>query len=646
MFKYKAIYKKYSDDIEPHEVILDVLAEKKEKEMGIESFKIENLLPKRVLVGFIFLFMIFLSFICFEIFQLQFVEGKNYRLMSDKNQFTFNKVNAERGVIYDKNYRQLVWNKFSFDLILEKEKLPNQLEERNSIIKKVANILNYDFQELKDKIDSTENKEILISNNIPLDKLIIIESLKEEINVFEVRNNSIRDYRLGYPFSHLIGYMGLISKEEFLSDSDFYTSFDWVGKSGLEKYYENVLRKNPGKIKEERDALGNLVSRQVIETPKSGNSLVLWLDSELQEKIRDELAKKVSEVGAKGGVAIAMDPKTGGILSLVSIPDFDNNIFQNNRELAKEIINDKTTQPLFNRAVSGKYLVGSTIKPLIALAALQEKIIDPDKQINTHGFIEVPNIYNPDIIYRFNDWTVHGLVDMEKAIAQSSNVYFYIIGGGYKDQKGLGPTKIKEYLDLFGWTKKTGIDLPFEVEGFIPDKEWKQNVLKEPWVDGDTYYLSIGQQYIQITPIEVVTSFAAIANGGTLLKPMIVKEIVDSDKNVIKEFKPEIVRDNFISKENIDIVKEGMRRAVSGEGAPLASASILNSLPVSAAAKTGTAELGNNYFNNWVTVFAPVDDPQIVITIMVEKVENLRGVVLPVAKDILEWYFKRDNKSE
>jgi penicillin-binding protein 2 len=235
---------------------------------------------------------------------------------------------------------------------------------------------------------------------------------------------------------------------------------------------------------------------------------------------------------------------------------------------------------------------------------------------------------------------------MRKAIAQSSNVYFYIIGGGYKDQKGLGPTKIKEYLDLFGWTKKTDIDLPFEAEGFVPDKEWKKNVLKEPWVDGDTYYLSIGQQYIQITPIEVVTSFAAIANGGTLLKPMIVKEIVDSNKNVIKEFKPEVIRANFISNENIEIVKEGMKKAVNGEGAPLASASILNSLPVSAAAKTGTAELGNDYFNNWITVFAPADDPQIVITIMVEKVKGLRGVVLPVAKDILEWYFKRDNKSE
>lgn len=646
MFKYKDIYKKYSDDIEPHEVILDVLAEKKEKEMGIESFKIETLLPKRVLVVFMFLFMLFLSFISFKVFQLQFVEGKNYKLMSDRNQFTFSKINAERGVIYDRNYRQLVWNKASFDLVLEKENLPDQPEEKDSVIRKVANILNYDFQELKNKIDSTETKEVLIASNIPLDKLIIIESLKDEIKGFSIRNNSIRDYKLGYPFSHLIGYMGLITKEEFLSDPDFYTISDWVGRSGLEKYYENVLRKNPGKVKEERDALGNLISTKIIENPKSGNSLVLWLDSELQEKVRDELSKKINEVGAQGGVAIAMDPKTGGILSLVSIPDFDNNVFQNNKELAKEIINNKTTQPLFNRAISGKYLIGSTIKPLIALAALQEKIIDPDKQINTQGFIEVPNIYNPDIIYRFNDWTVHGLVDMRKAIAQSSNVYFYIIGGGYKDQKGLGPTKIKEYLDLFGWTKKTGIDLPFEAEGFVPDKEWKQNVLKEPWVDGDTYYLSIGQQYIQITPIEVVTSFAAIANGGTLLKPMIVKEIVDSNKNVIKEFKPEIIRDNFISKENIEIVKEGMRKAVSGEGAPLASASILNSLPVSAAAKTGTAELGSDYFNNWITVFAPVDDPQIVITIMVERVKGLRGVVLPVAKDILEWYFKRDNKSD
>jgi penicillin-binding protein 2 len=201
--------------------------------------------------------------------------------------------------------------------------------------------------------------------------------------------------------------------------------------------------------------------------------------------------------------------------------------------------------------------------------------------------------------------------------------------------------KIKKYLDLFGWEEKTGIDLPGEVAGFVPSKDWKKSTLGESWVDGDTYNLAIGQGFMKITPLEVATAFSAIANGGKLLEPQVVQKVIDSDKNVIEENQPKIIRDNFIDPQNLEIAREGMRWAVTGENSPQASSITLNSLPVSVAAKTGTAELGNNHYDNWVTVFAPYDDPQIVLTIVLEDVEKLQAAALPVAKGILNWYFTK-----
>jgi len=228
-------------------------------------------------------------------------------------------------------------------------------------------------------------------------------------------------------------------------------------------------------------------------------------------------------------------------------------------------------------------------------------------------------------------------------LAESCNVYFYRLGGGYKTQDGLGPTKIKEYLSMFGWEDKTGIDLPGEVAGFVPDKAWKKRVLGQGWWDGDTYHLSIGQGYLQITPIEVAVSFMPIANYGKIYKPQIVKEIINSEtKELIEEISPEIVKQDFLNADNIEVVRQGMRQAVSGYNSLNASALILNSLPVKAAAKTGTAETSReNIYHNWVTVFAPYDDPEIVMTIMIEGVEGVRAATLPVAYNVLNWYFTK-----
>ena len=204
---------------------------------------------------------------------------------------------------------------------------------------------------------------------------------------------------------------------------------------------------------------------------------------------------------------------------------------------------------------------------------------------------------------------------------------------------------LKKYLSLFGWGEKTGIDLPSEAAGLVPDKEWKKNYFERKedqiWQDGDTYNLAIGQGYLKITPLAVVTAFSAIANGGKLLEPQVARKIIDSNKNTVEEFMPKIIRENFIDPANLQIVREGMRWAVTGQNSPQASSITLNSLPVAVAAKTGTAELGGDRYHNWVTVFAPYDDPQIVLTVMLENVKGVQAAALPVTREILQWYFTK-----
>jgi len=545
-------------------------------------------------------------------------------------------IKAERGVIYDRNSNQLVFNRPGFDLVADTRYLPESETDKTKVIKEVSQIVGVNFEELKKKIEESEEFLVPIFSNLSHQNLIILETKIGDLPGFKILNNTIREYKDGDDFSHLLGYTGKIRGEELRGDPEFYSISDYVGRDGLEKSYETVLRKNPGKLQVEKDALGNEVSSKVIQLPEPGKNLVLWLDSGLQKKIKEELERELENVGSKKGVAIALDPKTGGVLAMVSLPSFDNNLFQKSSDpqIIKDLL-ENPLSPLFNQVISGTFPTGSTIKPLIASAALEEKIISPEKKIYDPGFIEVPHRYNPEIVYRFLDWTVHGWVDLRKAIAESCNVYFYTVGGGYEDQKGLGPTRIKKYLELFGWGAKTGIDLPGESEGFVPDPSWKKEAKGENWWDGDTYHLSIGQGDLSITPLQVVTAFAAIANGGKLLKPQVVQKIVDSNKNVIEEIKPEVIRENFIDPENLQIVREGMRGAVF-----YGSSAILGDLAVKAAAKTGTAETSKEeIYHNWVTVFAPYEDPQIVLTVMIEDVKGMQPAAARVAKPVLEWYF-------
>ncbi|MDO8424546.1 MAG: penicillin-binding transpeptidase domain-containing protein, partial [bacterium] len=516
----------FREDIEPNEILLDRLAKRKEEEFGLSEKKFETPLFKRVIEG-LFVFSVLVLFLLFaKTFQLQVVKNKDFLAQAEANKFIYYKIRAERGVIYDQNLNQLVFNEPSFDLILEKNKLPSSESERSAVLTEVANILKTNPEELKGKVEGSKDFQALISENLDNPTMIILETKIKDLPGFKVENNTRRQYIDGEVFSQIMGYNGKITSEELANDSELYSIFYYVGRAGIEKTYEEVLRKNSGETQIERDAKGNIISRETISLPEPGKSLVLWLDSDLQKKITETLANELKAVGSLHGSAVALDPQTGGVLAMVSLPSFDNNAFsQGDAEEIGKILSDKK-EPLFNRVVSGQFPTGSTIKPLIAASALEEKIISSEKKIYSPGFIEVPNRYDPEIIYQRLDQAPHDWYDMRKAIAFSSNVYFYTVGGGYKDQRGLGPTKIKKYLELFGWGEKTNIDFPSESRGLIPSPAWKEEVKKEGWWDGDTYNLSIGQGNLLTTPLQVATAFLPLANGGRLLQPQVVKEII------------------------------------------------------------------------------------------------------------------------
>lgn len=622
MFRFHQLEVKLRSEteIEPHEILLDKFAQKKEEKLGVSEQKFEVPLQEKVLKLFL-LFTLFLILVIFtKTFQFQVVEGKNLSALAERNKFIIRQIQAERGVIYDKNLNQLVFNQPSFDLICQKNNLPKEEKERAKILKEVAEITGQDFEGLKKEIKESKDSLITILENLDHQTLIILETKIEELIGFQIKNNTVRDYQDGASFCHLIGYKRKTGD-----------------RTGLEEFYNEVLIEKPGEILTKRNAEGNFISEEIIKVPESGNSLVLWLDSELQKKIEEELKKRLKETGAEAGTVVALDPKTGGVLSLVSIPNFDNNLFSKGMsEEEWEQISNNPLNPLFNQAISGEYPTGSTIKPLTAAAALEEKIISPEKKIHCVGEISIPDFWNPEKIWKYKDWKVHGWTDMRKAIAQSCNVYFYTIGGGYENQEGLGPTRIKKYLELFGWGEKTGIDLPGEEKGFIPDPAWKKSVKGENWLDGDTYHLSIGQSYLGITPLQMATSFMSIANGGKLFRPQVVKEIVDKDKNLIKEIKPEVIREGFIKLENLEVIREGMKQAVTDGTAT----GWLDQLNVSSACKTGSAQTEKKgILDNWITVFAPYDEPQIVLTIMIKDVKEGQSVTQPLAQKILEWYF-------
>ncbi len=635
--KYKI--RSHEGDIEPHEVFLDTLAKTKEEEWGITQKRFELPIHEKLAYSIFAIFILVVGVLLFKVFYLQVIQGKQMALMSQNNFDRTKYSQAQRGVVYDKNLKQLVSNVSAFDLIYDKRNLFALSENPEQILQEAARITGQDYLQLEKNARDDKNPQVLIAQNLPHETIVLLESKIKDWPGFEIVNNTVRNYDSGSFFSHLMGYVGKVSQNE-LKIFDNYSVSDYIGKSGIEKTYETVLRGQPGKTIIKKDAMGKLISQNDESQPIDGQGIVLNLDFDLQKQLMTTLQERMKSMNLRKAAAIAMDPNTGGILAMVSTPTFDNNVFSGKISATDyQAIQQDSGLPFLNRAIAGQYPPGSTIKPLIASGILQEKIISPETKIIDKGYIEVKNQYDPSIVYRYSGLEAPGLYDIRTAISMSSNIYFYVLGGGYRGQEGLGPQRIKTYLDLFGLGSQTNIDLPGEENGFIPSVEWKKQTYGQGWQDGDTYHLAIGQGGLIVTPLQMAVAYSAIANGGTLYRPEVVKEIVNTSGGKIKTVKkiePIIIRENFIDAINLKIVREGMRQGVlSGTG------QVLQSVPVACASKTGTAQTskGDNVYDIWASVFCPYNNPQIVITILIEDVEGLHVPALMVARDTLRWYF-------
>jgi penicillin-binding protein 2 len=414
-----------------------------------------------------------------------------------------------------------------------------------------------------------------------------------------------RSYYSSPGFGLLLGYVSVPTKDS----SGYYWQDNFIGKDGVENFYNDNLTGVNGVRITETDVNGIIQSENMILPPKPGENITLSIDSRIQEKMYESISSMAKNVNFQGGAGIIMDIKTGELLAVTSYPEYDGNVLSEGSD-SKTIggyFSDKR-KVFLNRVVSGLYSPGSIIKPFLGYGALVENIISPLKLIFSNGSISIPNPYFPDKKSVFKDHGSFGYVDMRRAIAISSDVYFYEIGGGFESQKGLGIINIDKYARMFGIGEKTGINLNNEKDGTIPTPEWKTKTFKgDIWRVGDTYNTAIGQYGFQVTPIQMARAVAGIANIGTIYTP----HITLSDKNF--EF-PQIIIPVDIEK--MKVIHEGMRMAVT-EGTSMA----LNIPSVKVAAKSGTAQvgLGNTNTNSWIIGFFPYDNPKYSFALVMER---------------------------
>lgn len=619
------------ENIEAEEIFLDAEAIRTMEEKG----KLERPIKSRNFILF-YCFVVFcLLGLLFRTGYLQIVRGEYYQDLAWGNRLRVYPITAPRGVIYDRNQKPLVYNAPSFDLVIDIiDFLDNEEAVQENILGKISETAGTDG--LEEKIDEARGKvsQLILVKDIDREAALILESVVNDWLGVRMEKNIRRQYIQSPFFTHILGYTGQVDSDDLEAHPDYFLT-DQIGKMGLELQYEEILRGVYGKRQVEVNSVGKKQSLLATQPPLSGKSLILHIDGDLQLKLHQSLEEMLKKLKLRRAVGVAVDPNNGGVLALVSLPGFDNNLFS--QGISSSDLNDLESdpgRPFLNRAVSGQYPSGSIIKPLIAAAALEEDIIGPWEQINCTGVINIVNKYDPSIVYSFPDWKAHGLTDIMEAIAQSCNVFFYAVGGGYGRIEGLGIGRIKEYLQYFGLGRLTGVDLPNESAGLVPDEEWKLAAYGEEWNLGDTYHAAIGQGDILVTPLQMASAVAAVANGGTLYQAQLVDEIIDLDRKTSEDISPVVLKENFVSPENMETVRKGMRETVvSGSGISLSS------LPVKVAGKTGTAQFGIDQLHSWFVSFAPFEEPEISLVILVEGGGEGHTAAVPVAKEVLEWYF-------
>ncbi|MEM7128561.1 MAG: penicillin-binding transpeptidase domain-containing protein [Chloroflexota bacterium] len=508
---------------------------------------------------------------------------------------------------------------------------------------------------------------ILLLDSVDRIQAFLISEESYRLQGLLINEIPVREYPHGELVSHIVGFMGPIPAvlADDYAENGYKDPNERVGLSGLEFSYQTELRGVPGQQNMVVDILGREQGIQGEETfPVAGRSLYLSLELPLQKRMDELLRSMMEEQNAPWGVTIAMDPMSGSILGMVSLPSFDNNVFA--ERIAEEYLalQDDERKPLINYAIGGLYPPGSVFKMVTATAALQEGVISSQDIIRDDGPIYLPNRFAPDdlsLAQEFISWNHdlginHGPLNIAQALALSNDIYFYLIGGGFPPPNqidGLGDRRIARYSELFGYGDQTGVDLPGEVAGLVPDDQWKRQTRAESWTTGDSYNLSIGQGDLLSTPLQVLVATAAVANGGTVLQPRLVHHITDVDGRVIQDYEPVVSRQLPVDDAVLDVVRLGMWSAVNSDFGT-AIAGRIDGLEV--AGKTGTAEFcewdpdeGDCRYRDeddrlpshaWYVAYAPYESPEIIVVTFVYRGGQGSDVALPVTTEILRTYFE------
>jgi len=637
----------------------------------------------RIIVYGLIIFLTF-ALLTTRLYQLQIVRGDYFQLWADKNRFRLVSLEAPRGIIYDRRGDIMVRNVPSFAVTVIPAYLPDDPASEEVVFDRLAELLTLpatreDVQNIIQELDP-DGKEagvtgirsigemvdevrqwsayqpLVLKRNVDRDTVFQIEETHLDLPGALVEPEPVRQYPYGELIAHLMGYIGPIPADqvEAYEAAGYDVNQDRVGLIGAEAAFEDLLRGHKGEKYIEVDVAGREV-RTVSESPPiPGKSLRLTIDLALQKEMAQVLGQGMEQAGAEIGVTIAMNPQTGEILGMVSLPAYDNNLFSGGISVADyRRLSEDPRHPLINHAISGRHPPGSAFKIVPAAAALQEGVITRRTLVDCKGTMWLPDRRFPDdpeLGQTFYCWIHelgrgHGKVNIISGIAHSCDIFFYWVGGGFLDEfEGLGLDRLAHYARLFGLGELTGFDLPGENPGLVPTAKWKRINYSERWVTGDTYNMSIGQGYVLATPLQMLNAAAAVANGGTLYRPQLLYQVLDDDGNLLQDFAPQVIRELPIDAQHLATVTEGMEAAVvwgSAQGAYLDT--------VRVAGKTGTAEFfdpdipldeeGNLPTHAWFLAFAPVEDPQIAVVVFVYNGGEGTTTAVPIAREILGYYF-------
>lgn len=586
--------------------------------------------------------IVFIALLIARLWFLQIKKGEEYVKLSENNRIRIQQIQAPRGNILDRFGRVIITNRPYFNLVWTKEDAPNPDE----VIKRLAQILNEDISNLLNCIREASGQPrympILLKEDIDWKTLVFIENHHFDLPGVRVEAVPSRDYLYGNMASHLIGYLGQISKEELeVLKNSKYQGGDPIGKMGIEKLFEKELRGEKGHRYLEVDVLGFEQKILQHQDPLPGNDLQLTIDIDLQLT-----AEKAME--GLGGAVVAMEVNTGKLLALASAPPLklDEFIGGISTKVWQEHLNDPL-HPLIDKTTQGQYPPGSTYKIITALAGLGEKIITPQTVFYCNGGL---NIYNR----RYGCWKTggHGAISLQRALAESCDVYFYQVG------QRVGVDRLAAYAESLGLGQKTGIDLEHEKPGLTPTSAWKKKKKNEAWQDGETLSVAIGQGFNLATPLQICRMTAALVNGGKLYKPQIIETIKAPEGSTLDKVQPDLLGTVYGSAQDRNLIIKGLIDAVNTKHGTATSAKMPT---ITVGGKTGTAQvvrmakfksipqllLPRQYKDHaWFTCFAPAEKPEIAITVLVEHSGHGGSVAAPIAKQLLEEYFKEKTVEE